>query len=183
MQCDNASAEAKREEMGTARRYSRVSGGSERPARYKRVRLNRPTPLTTCSGPDQSAGLHAIATAVPNEPGTFVAALYPPGSSLLVVSARHPSTERISRTGLRCISIGRSTLISRGTPTPQDKFFVQDADADGILSVLPGSDDVDVLTNMAYGRRRSMATRSRSISRPRITMPSSPRPTHAMRVS
>lgn len=33
----------------------------------------------------------------------------------------------------------------QGSPTPQDKFFVQDAGADGILSALPGSGDVDVL--------------------------------------
>jgi hypothetical protein len=33
----------------------------------------------------------------------------------------------------------------QGTPTPQDKFFVHDARADGILSALPGSGDVDVL--------------------------------------
>jgi hypothetical protein len=33
----------------------------------------------------------------------------------------------------------------QGTPTSRDKFFVQDANADGILSAFPGSDDVDVL--------------------------------------
>ena len=32
-----------------------------------------------------------------------------------------------------------------GTPTPQGKFYVRDANADGILSALPGSDDVDIL--------------------------------------
>jgi hypothetical protein len=33
----------------------------------------------------------------------------------------------------------------QGSPTREDKFFVQDASADGILSALPDSGDVDVL--------------------------------------
>ena len=32
-----------------------------------------------------------------------------------------------------------------GTQTPQGKFYIQDANADGILSALPGSGDVDIL--------------------------------------
>ena len=32
-----------------------------------------------------------------------------------------------------------------GTRTPQGKFYIQDANADGILSALPGSGDVDTL--------------------------------------
>jgi hypothetical protein len=90
------------------------------------------------------SGLTAIATAHPEEPGRFVAALYIPGSQLLVVSARHPSVDgvayRISMHQYRDVY-----LDLQGSPTPQDKFFVQDAGADGILSALPGSGDVDVL--------------------------------------
>jgi hypothetical protein len=88
--------------------------------------------------------LDAIATTDPMEPGTFVAALYIPGSQLLVVRARHPSvegvTERIATRRYREVY-----LDLQGTPTPNQKFFVQDARADGILTALPGSGDVDVL--------------------------------------
>ena len=89
-------------------------------------------------------GLNAIAAADPAEPGTFVAALYIPRSQLLVVSARHPSVEgvahRIANHQYRDVY-----LDLQGSPTPQGKFFVQDSSADGILSALPGSGDVDVL--------------------------------------
>ena len=89
-------------------------------------------------------GLHAIATADPTEPGTFVAALYFPGSQLLVVSARHPSTEGVEHR-IAMHQYREVYLDLQGTPTPRNKFFVRDADADGILSALPGSGDVDVL--------------------------------------
>lgn len=92
---------------------------------------------------DQS-GLTAIATAVPHEPGMFVAALYFPGSQLLVVSARHPSPDRIaSRIAMRRYREAYVSLL--GTPTPQGKFYVRDANADGILSALPDSGDVDLV--------------------------------------
>ena len=92
------------------------------------------------------SGLDAISTADPEEPGRFIAALYIPiaGSQLLVVSARHPSVDavayRISMHEYREVY-----LDLQGSPTPDDKFFVQDASADGILSAVPGSGDVDVL--------------------------------------
>jgi hypothetical protein len=89
-------------------------------------------------------GLDAIATSDPMEPGTFVAALYVPGSQLLVVRARHPSVEgvihRISMSQYREVY-----LDLHGSPTPQGKFFVHDSGADGILSAAPGNGDVDVL--------------------------------------
>jgi hypothetical protein len=89
-------------------------------------------------------GLNAIATSDPMEPGTFVAALYVPGSQLLVVRARHPSLEgvlhRISMSEYREVY-----LDLHGSPTPKGKFFVHDSGADGILSAVPGSGDVDVL--------------------------------------
>jgi hypothetical protein len=88
--------------------------------------------------------LDAIATPDPMEPGTFVGALYIPGSQLLVVSARHPSVDGvIERIAMR--QYREVYLDLQGTPTPDNKFFVQDARADGILSALPGSGDVDVL--------------------------------------
>lgn len=92
----------------------------------------------------EQLGLEAIATADPAEPGTFVAALYIPGSQLLVVSAHHPSVEGVAyRIAMR--QYREVYLDLQGTPTPQDKFFVQDARADGILSAVPGSGDIDVV--------------------------------------
>jgi hypothetical protein len=92
----------------------------------------------------ERSGLDAIAAAVPDEPGTFVAALYLPGRTLLLVSARHPSIERIaSQVATR--RYRRVYVDLLGTPTPQGKFYIQDANADGILSALPGSGDVDFL--------------------------------------
>lgn len=92
---------------------------------------------------DQSR-LDAIAAADPAEPGTFVAALYIPGGQLLVVSARHPSVEGVAHR-IATRQYREVYLDLQGTPTPETKFFVQDARADGILSALPGSGDVDVL--------------------------------------
>jgi hypothetical protein len=88
--------------------------------------------------------LDAIATADPAEPGAFVAALYIPGSQLLVVHARHPSVEGVLQR-LTMHQYREVYLDLQGTPTRDDKFFVQDAGADGILSALSGSGDVDVL--------------------------------------
>jgi hypothetical protein len=89
-------------------------------------------------------GLSAIATADPAEPGTFVAALYIPRSQLLVVSARHPSVEGVAER-IANHQYGQVYLDLYGSPDRRDKFFVQDSGADGILSALPGSGDVDVL--------------------------------------
>lgn len=99
----------------------------------------------------ERSGLDAIAAAVPNESGMFVAALYLPGRTLLVVSARHPSTERTaSRIATRRY---REVFVDlRGTPTPQGKFYVQDANADGILTALPDSGDVDMVREDGVGQ-------------------------------
>lgn len=83
-------------------------------------------------------GLSAVAAVDPSSPGAFVAGLYFPGSQLLVVRAHHPSTEGV----FHRIETGEYRevyLDLQGTPTPAGKFFVQDAGADGILSVRPGS--------------------------------------------
>jgi hypothetical protein len=90
------------------------------------------------------AGLDAIAAVDPEQPDTFVAALYIPGGQLLVVSAHHPSADAIRYR----IAAGqyRDVYVDvQGTPTPDGKFFVQDARADGILSARPGTGDVDVI--------------------------------------
>ena len=88
--------------------------------------------------------LDAIAAVDPAEPGTFIAALYIPGGQLLVVSARHPSVEAVAyRIAAR--QYRETYLDLQATPTLQKKFFVQDAGADGILSAVSGSEDVDVL--------------------------------------
>jgi hypothetical protein len=96
-------------------------------------------------------GLDAIATVDPQQPGTFVAALYIPRGQLLVVHARHPSVDGI-RQRLAARQYREVYLDLQGTPTREGKFFVQDARADGILSALPGSGDVDVLYE--EGRRQ-----------------------------
>jgi hypothetical protein len=89
-------------------------------------------------------GVDAIAAADPDEPGRFAAALYIPGHQLLVVSARHPSVEKIEHR-LTKGEYSKVYFDLQATPTPQEKFFVQDNRADGILSALPGSGDVDAL--------------------------------------
>jgi hypothetical protein len=88
--------------------------------------------------------LDAIAAVDPAAPGAFVAALYIPGGQLLVVHARHPSVEGVLQR-LAMHEYLEVYLDLQGTPTRDGKFFVQDAGADGILSALPGSGDVDVL--------------------------------------
>ena len=89
-------------------------------------------------------GLDAIATVDPEQPGTFVGALYIPGSQLLVVHARHPSVDGLLQR-LAARQYREVYLDLQGTPSREGEFFVQDARADGILSAVPGSGDVDVL--------------------------------------
>jgi hypothetical protein len=90
------------------------------------------------------SGLNAIAVADPEEPGRFVAALYIPGSQLLVVSADHPSVDGIKHR-LAKREYREVYLDLQGTPAPQNKLFVQDAGADGVLSALPERGAVDIL--------------------------------------
>jgi hypothetical protein len=90
------------------------------------------------------AGLESIAAADSAEPGAFVAALHIRGAQMLVVSARHPSVEGLTRriTGRQYRDV---YLDLQGTPTTQGKFFVQDSGADGISNARPQSGGVDVL--------------------------------------
>jgi hypothetical protein len=91
-----------------------------------------------------AAGVTAIAAADPAEPGRFVAALYIPGSQLLVVSARHPSVDGVAHR-IATRQYREVYLDLQGSPTLQGKFFVQDAAADGILSAEGNGGDLDVL--------------------------------------
>jgi len=89
-------------------------------------------------------GLEAIAAVDPAEPGTFVAALKIQGGRLLVVQAQHPSVDGLLQR-LAARQYRDVYLDLQGTPTQKGKFFVQDAGANGILTTLSGSVEVDVL--------------------------------------
>jgi hypothetical protein len=89
-------------------------------------------------------GLEAVAAVDPTEPATFVAALKIQGGRLLVVQARHPSVDGLLQR-LAARQYRDVYLDLQGTPTQKGKFFVQDAGANGILTTLPGSVEVDVL--------------------------------------
>jgi hypothetical protein len=90
-----------------------------------------------------SRSLTAVAVADPEQPGTFVAALYIPRSQLLVVQARHPSVaglaHRLGNAQYRDVY-----LDLQATPTPEGKFFVHDSGADGIVGA-PSGGSIDVL--------------------------------------
>src|SRR3954469_6717550 len=73
-----------------------------------------------------AAKLDAIAAPDPSEPGAFVAALHIPGSQLLVVRARHPSTDALA--GRLAGGQFRDIYIDlQATPTTEGKLFVMDA--------------------------------------------------------
>jgi hypothetical protein len=86
--------------------------------------------------------LTAIATTDPQVPGRFIAAMYIPGSRLLVVGASTPSIEAV-RYRIQQRQFQDVYLDLQSTPTVQGKLFVQDAAADGLTWSLDGS-NVDV---------------------------------------
>lgn len=95
----------------------------------------------------QNAALQAFATADPEQPGTFVAVLYVP-EQLLLVEAFHPDTAALQGR----IAAGQyreAYLDLQGTPTPQARFFVLDANANGLLTARPGQGSVDVIDDGA----------------------------------
>ena len=106
-----------------------------------------------------TAGLDAIATVDPAEPGAFVAALHIKGGQLLVVRAHHPSVEAISaRVGARQF---RDVYIDlQATPTTKGKLFVMDAGADG----LPDDADQPLHVDVVYedGTRQTMFNGARA---------------------
>jgi hypothetical protein len=86
--------------------------------------------------------LTAVATTDPQIPGRFIAAMYIPGSRLLVVGASNPSIEAV-RYRIQHGQYQDVYLDLQSTPTVQGKLFVQDAAADGLTWSTDGS-DVDV---------------------------------------
>ena len=80
--------------------------------------------------------LDSIAAADPQAPGTYVGALYFPGSQLLVVSAKYAAppllNEKIAKKDYREVYIDLSSASIAGS-----KLFVMDTNADG-LAAKPG---------------------------------------------
>lgn len=91
----------------------------------------------------KSAVLPAFAAADPDRPGAFVAVLYVP-EQLLLVEAFHPA--RAALEGRIAAGQYREAYLDlQGTPTPQGRFFVLDANANGLLTAKPGQGSVDVI--------------------------------------
>ena len=90
----------------------------------------------------EAAKLENIAAADPSEPGAFVAALYIPGTQLLVVSAKYsaPSliVDRIASKDYMSVYVDLQSASVRGS-----KVFVQDAGADGLRSKPDGDQAAD----------------------------------------
>ena len=89
-----------------------------------------------------SASLDAFAAEDPERPGHFIAVLLA-GNQLLVIETVHPEVAVINsriRSGLY-----RDVYLDlQGAPETQ-KFFVEDAHADGLLTVAAGTGAVDVV--------------------------------------
>jgi hypothetical protein len=87
----------------------------------------------------ETAKLDGIAAADPSAPDTFVAALYIPGTQLLVVSAKYSAPalliDKINARDYRGLYMDLHSA-----SIPGSKVFVQDHRADG-LSFRPGGDD------------------------------------------
>jgi hypothetical protein len=86
------------------------------------------------------AKLDGIAAADPSKPGSFVAALYIPGTQLLVVSATYAApallVEKINARDFRGLYMDLHSA-----SVPGSKIFVQDQRCDGLIW-RPGGDDV-----------------------------------------
>jgi hypothetical protein len=87
----------------------------------------------------ETAKLDGIAAADPTTPGLFVAALYIPGTQLLVVSAKYSAptllVDKINARDYRGLYMDLHSA-----SIPGSKVFVQDHRADG-LNLRPGGDD------------------------------------------
>jgi hypothetical protein len=88
------------------------------------------------------AKLDSVAVADPAAPGTFVAALYIPGTQLLVVSAKYAAppllVDRITAKDYRGVYVDLQSASVRGS-----KVFVQDQGADGLAPKPPGDQAAD----------------------------------------
>ena len=91
----------------------------------------------------RSASLQAFAAADPEQPGAFIAVLYVP-EQLLVIEAFHPATAALQGR-IAAAQYREAYLDLQGTPTPQGRFFVLDASADGLLTAVPGQGSVDMI--------------------------------------
>jgi hypothetical protein len=91
----------------------------------------------------ESAKLDGIGAADPSKPGSFVAALYIPGTQLLVVSATYaqPSllVDKINTRDFRGIYMDLHSA-----SIPGSKVFVQDQRCDGLISRTGGDDVADM---------------------------------------
>jgi hypothetical protein len=90
--------------------------------------------------------LEAIAAADPSDPGTFVAALYFPGSQILVVSAKYAAPPllkaKIASKDFRDIYIDLNSASVAGT-----KVFVIDQGVDGLVAKPGGDQAADTYEN------------------------------------
>ena len=104
-----------------------------------------------------AAKLDRIAAPDPAKPGVFIAALYIPGTQLLVVSAKYSAppllVDRITRARtIMSVYVDLQSASVRGT-----KVFVEDQGADG-LAAKPGGDSRPTAGTRETRRWRSTAT-------------------------
>ncbi|HEV3486564.1 MAG TPA: hypothetical protein VG106_14230 [Vicinamibacterales bacterium] len=89
-----------------------------------------------------SAKLDSVAAADPAEPGTFAAALYIPGTQLLVVAARYSAPQllmdKLARKEYRDVYIDLNSA-----SIPDTKIFVMDQGVDGLIARPDGDDPAD----------------------------------------
>jgi hypothetical protein len=89
-----------------------------------------------------AAKLEAIAAPDPATPGAFVAAMYIPGSELLVVSAKYAAppllVDRITAKDYQSVYVDLQSASVRGS-----KVFVQDQGADGLVAKPSGDQPAD----------------------------------------
>lgn len=95
----------------------------------------------------ETAKLDSIAAPDPTDPGTFVAALYFPGTQLLVVSAKYAAptllTEKLAAKNYRDIYIDLNSASIAGS-----KIFVIDQSCDGLVAK---PDDNQVADSYEHG--------------------------------
>ena len=91
----------------------------------------------------ESAKLDGIAAADPATPGAFVAALYIPGTQLLVVSAKYSQptllVEKINAADYRGLYMDLHSA-----SIPGSKVFIQDQRCDGLIAKAGGDDVADM---------------------------------------
>ena len=90
----------------------------------------------------EASKLEAIATADPASPGVFIAALYIPGTQLLVVSAKYAAppllVDRINAKDYQAVYVDLQSASVRGS-----KVFIMDQGADGLVAKPSGDSAAD----------------------------------------